>query len=58
MGLPDCAASGRTLEWKSDHEHVSHTGGFDVAFAILPERLTLTTGIFVHSGNGQTHTSG
>jgi hypothetical protein len=38
------ASSGGTLEWDSDHEDVGHTGGLDVAFAILPERLTLTTG--------------
>lgn len=52
------ASSGGTLEWRSRHEDVGHTGSIDVAFAILPERLTLTTGFFVHRGNGQTHTSG
>ncbi len=52
------ASSGGTLEWKSRHEDMGHTGGIDVAFAILPERLILTTGFFVHSGNGKTHTSG
>ena len=52
------ASSGGTLEWDSDNEDVGHTGSIDVAFAVLPERLTLVTGFFIHSGNGETRASG
>jgi hypothetical protein len=52
------ASSGGTLEWRTRHEDTGHTGSVDIAFAILPDRLTFTTGFFVHQGNGQTDTSG
>jgi MtrB/PioB family decaheme-associated outer membrane protein len=52
------ASSSGTLEWRSDAEDTGHTAGIDVAFAILPQRVTLTTGFFVHSADGKTRTSG
>ena len=52
------ASSSGTLEWRTDHQDIGHTGSVDVAFAILPDRLTFTTGLFIHQGNGETSTSG
>ena len=52
------ASSGGTLEWRTRHEDTGHTGGVDVAFAILPDRLTLTTGFLIHRGDGTTDTAG
>jgi MtrB/PioB family decaheme-associated outer membrane protein len=52
------ASSSGTAEWRTRHEDMGHTGGVDVAFAILPDKLTLTTGFLVHRGDGRTQTSG
>jgi MtrB/PioB family decaheme-associated outer membrane protein len=52
------ASSGGTLEWRTRHEDIGHTGGLDVAFAIVPDKVTLTTGFFVHRGDGETDTFG
>ena len=52
------ASSGGTLEWRTRHSDMAHTAGIDVAFAIVPDKLTLTTGFFYHRGDGSTDTRG
>jgi hypothetical protein len=52
------ASSTGTLEWRTRHQDIGHTGGIDVAFAIVPDKLTLSTGFFYHRGDGSTDTRG
>ncbi|MGH9887280.1 MAG: TonB-dependent receptor domain-containing protein, partial [bacterium] len=52
------ASSGGTLEWESTSTDRAHTGGANVTWTIVPDRLLLDAGYFIQSAQGKTHAHG
>jgi len=52
------SAGSGTENWTSTSEDYAHTAGADVTLALLPERLTFTTGYFIQKAEGETHAHG